>query len=54
VTMDLSDVKTDAADVSGHLAPRSIEEGFLDCVARLVRRNERGRKNRATPVGMKI
>jgi hypothetical protein len=29
-----------------------IEEGFLDCVARLVRRNERGRKGSATPLGM--
>jgi len=31
---------------------RSIEERFLDCVARLVRRSERGRKNRATSLGM--
>ena len=34
------------------LAPRSIEERFLDCVARLVRKSERGRKGRATPLGM--
>jgi hypothetical protein len=31
---------------------REIEEGFLDCVARLVRRSERGRKGRATSLGM--
>jgi hypothetical protein len=31
---------------------RSIEEGFLGCVARLVRTSERGRKSRATSLGM--
>jgi hypothetical protein len=35
-----------------NVALRSIEEGFLDCVARLVRRNERERKDRATPLEM--
>ena len=35
-----------------NLAPRAVEERFLRCVARLVRRSERGRKSRATPVGM--
>jgi hypothetical protein len=35
-----------------NLAPRSIEEGFLDCVARLVRMSERERKSRTTPLGM--
>jgi hypothetical protein len=34
------------------LAPRSSEERFLDCVAQLVRKSERGRKGRATPLGM--
>ena len=34
------------------LATRSIEEGFLGCVVRLVRTSERGRKGRATPLGM--
>jgi len=31
---------------------RSIEERFLDCVARLVCRSERGKKDRATSLGM--
>ena len=31
---------------------RSIEERSLHCARRLVRRNERGRKSRAAPVGM--
>jgi len=33
---------------------RQIEEGFLDCVARLVRRSERERKSRATVLGMTV
>jgi hypothetical protein len=33
---------------------RYIEERFLDCAARLVRRSEPGRKIRAAPLGMPV
>ena len=31
-----------------------IEEGFLDCATRLVRRSERGGKSRVAPLGMTV